>query len=276
MMPEFFLTRQAYTKWMNLPEESRLCFGRSLFEMERNASSGQELWGKNKLYSYRSVEGTEIVYRVEAEQVQVLAFRLPKACLCSAQKKFCAIILAAGKDDYKETPLQLTSVEGTPLISRITEAFMASEVDDLVVVLGYQAERIKEALATKNTSRDINVVVNPNYAGGLSSSLKYGLRMVPRSTAAVLLTLGNRPFINSRTVNALIAAYKREGAPAVVPVCQHVRGHPIIFDAALVPDLLRAKGNVGGKSVLWRYRGQLMEVVVDDDGILRKVGEHSN
>ena len=248
-----------------------MCLSRALLELKKNTSSGQELWGRQKLCFYRSAEGTEIVYRIALRQIQVLAFRLPRAYHFSTGEKICAIILAAGRADYKEVPLQLASIEGTPLISRVTEAFIASEVDDLVVVLGYQAERIKEELANKDASKDINIVVNPNYDGGLSSSLKYGLRMVSQDTAAVVLTLGNRPFINSKVVNTLISAYKRRRSPAIVPVCHQVRGHPVIFSASLIPELLRLRGNVGGKRVLRRYQRELTEVEIENKGIFEKL-----
>lgn len=181
--------------------------------------------------------------------------------------KICAIVLAAGKADYGNTPMQLFPVDGVPLISRVTEALLTSGIDDLIVVLGYQAEQVKKELASK----DIKVVVNPNYERGLSRSLRYGLRMVSRDAAAVVLTPGNRPFIKPEVVGALIKTYQRGKAVIVVPTCHQIRGHPVIFNASLVPELLKTRGDVGGREVIRRHQRELIEVEVEDAGIFKKI-----
>lgn len=184
-----------------------------------------------------------------------------------ARGKICAIILAAGKADYEDIPMQLFPVDGVPLISRVTEALLTSGIDDLIVVLGYQAEQVKKELANK----DIKVVVNPNYERGLSRSLRYGLRMVSSDAAAVVLTLVNRPFIKPEVVGALITTYKRGKAPIVAPTYHQIRGHPIIFSTSLVPELLKTRGDVGGRAVIRRHQRELIEVEVEDAGIFKKI-----
>jgi len=266
-MTEISLSAQAYSRLINLSQESRLRVRRVFFQLERNPLLGLQLWGRQDLYLYQGVGGLEVVYKLAQGQIQVVALKIPQERPSFTKDKICAIILAAGKGDYRGIPLQLLPMGGLPLISRLTEVFLVSDIDDLIVVLGYQAEQVKKKLADK----DIKTVVNPNYKRGLSSSLRYGLRMVSQNTAAVMLTLGSRPFIKPEVVDTLIATYKKREAPIVAPVYHQIRGHPVIFNASLIPELLKVRGNVGGREVIRRHREELTEVKVEDAGIFKKI-----
>jgi len=266
-MTKLFLSAQAYSKWLNLPQEDHSRVSQFLFRLEKNPLLGVNLWGRQDLYLYQGARGLKIVYKLAQEQVQVVGIRVPQEHPLPTRNRICAIILAAGKADYEDIPVQLFPIDGVPLICRVTEAFLNSAIDDLVVVLGYQAEQVKKEL----TNKDIKTIVNPNYERGLSSSLRYGLLMVPRDTAAVMLTLGSRPFIKPEVVGTLITAYKREKAPIVAPAYHQIRGHPVIFNASLVPELLKARGNAGGRDVIRRHREELMEVEVGDAGVFTKI-----
>jgi len=113
--------------------------------------------------------------------------------------------------------------------------------------------------------------VNPDYEYGLSKSLRCGLKIVSRDAAAVLLTLGNRPFIKPEVVKQLIRTYKSREAPIIVPTYSHMRGHPVMFDTLLIPELLKATGNTGGRSVLRHHNRELKQVEVEDAGILEQL-----
>ena len=198
---------------------------------------------------------TKIVYKLHGRTVKILAIKTNFGYPLSSRVKISAVILAAGRTDSSDTPS----------VFQIIRSFRDAGIDDLIVVLGYQAEQAKTEL--KNT--DIKIIVNPNYEYGLSKSLRYGLKIVSRDTVAVLLTLGNRPFIKPEVVKQLIRAYKSREASIIVPTYSHTRGHPVIFDRLLIPELLRAKGNIGGRRVLQHHNRELAQVEVEDAGILK-------
>ena len=266
-MTKLSLSAQAYSRLIKLPLEDRLRVNQALFQLENNPSLGLQLWGRQDLYLCQGAGGLEIVYKLAQRQIQVVALQVPQERPSFKRDKVCAIILAAGKADYKGIPLQLLPIGGLPLISRLSEVFLATDVNDLIVVLGYQAERVEKELADK----DIKAVVNPNYERGLSSSLRNGLRMVSQDTTAVVLALGNRPFVKPEVVETLIATYKKRQAPIIAPVYHQIMGHPVIFDAFLIPELLKVKGNIGGREVIRRHRKELTEVEVEDVGIFKKM-----
>jgi molybdenum cofactor cytidylyltransferase len=94
---------------------------------------------------------------------------------------------------------------------------------------------------------------------------------VPAGARAVLLSLGNRPFITPQTVTSLIRAFKTKKTPVIVPAHGHMRGHPVLFDTRLLPELLRAEGNCGGRAVLAHHRAETTEIDINDTGVLEKV-----
>ena len=256
---EIFLSKQAYSNLISLSPRERLFTSKVLLQLRRNPELGLKLWGRGDWYLYETGVETKVVYKLAGRQVQILAIKAAQEYPMSSRVRVSAVVLAAGRTDY---------VDSLP-ISYVTEAFLAAGIDDLIVVLGYQAEQAKKYLQNK----DIKIIVNPDYEYGLSKSLRYGLRIVSRDTAAVLLTLGNRPYIKPKLINSLVRTYKQEQALIVVPTYSHMRGHPVIFDTLLIPELLRVRGNTGGRRVLQHHNQELKQVEVEDTSIIERVGK---
>ncbi|UCE97302.1 MAG: nucleotidyltransferase family protein [Dehalococcoidia bacterium] len=227
----------------------RTLVSKALHNLGKNPNTGLKLWGASNLYLYQIATDPKIVYRVYGTKIQVLAIKVALEHPPSSRFKISAVILAAGKTDYGDS-LQ---------ISHIAESFLNAGIDDLIVVLGYQAEQVKKALADKN----LKIIVNPEYEYGLSKSLKCGLKMVSRDAIAVFLTLGNRPLMQPEVVKQLIRTYKGLEAPIIAPTFSRVRGHPIMFDKLLIPELMKAKGNIGGRKVLQHHYRELKQVEME-------------
>jgi len=259
MINELRLSTQAYSSFISLGQQERLFINDTLLRLKGNPQLGLKLWGTEDIYCYQASTDSKIIYRLAGGEIQVVGIRTAREYPFPPRDKISAIVLAAGKANV-------------PWLSHLTETFLATDIDDLIVVVGYQAEWVKKELRSK----DIKVVVNPSYEQGLSKSLRCGLQMVTRATTAVVLALGNRPFIESGVIDKLITAYKKERAPIVVPAYREIGGHPVIFDAALVPELFRVRGNVGGRDVIAHHRQELIQVTVEDTGIFRRTENQLN
>ena len=254
---EILLSTQAYSNFISLTAGKRWLVSKALHQLEKNPDIGLKLWGMSGFYLYQTVTDTKVVYKLCNRQVQVLAIKAAPEYPQSSRAKISAVILAAGKTDYGDS---------LP-ISQVIRSFLDAGIDDLIVVLGYHAEQAKRDLINK----DIKIIVNPDYEYGLSKSLRYGLKIVSRDAIAVLLTLGNRPFIKPEVVKQLIRTYKSREAPIIVPTHSRMRGHPVMFDTLLIPELLKAKGNIGGRMVLQHHNRELKQVEVEDAGILEQL-----
>jgi molybdenum cofactor cytidylyltransferase len=255
-MSKVLLSTRAYSNLISLSPRERHYIRKVLAQLKENPEAGLRLWGREGLYLYETPTDTKIVYKLTGNQIHVVGIKAAIEYLLPSRAKITAIVLAAGNTSYDDT---------LP-ISRVTDTFLAANVDDIIVVLGHQAERVKKDLQ----NRDVKIIVNPDYEKGLSKSLRCGLRMVSGDIAAVVLTLGNLPFIRPEVIDRLIRIYRKEKAPIIVPTFSRMRGHPVIFDTFLIPELLRARGNIGGREVLRHHSRELIQVEVEDAGILTK------
>jgi CTP:molybdopterin cytidylyltransferase MocA len=257
---KIFLSSRVYSTLCSLAPRERLIVRKALSQLRQNPGVGIRLWGRDDLYLYETGTEAKIIYGLAMDQVQVLGIRVAKEYRPPSRERISAIVLAAGK----------TGCMDSQPVSYLAEALLSAGIDDLVFVLGSNAEQAKRALCSK----DVKIIVNPDYEHGLSKSLRYGLKMVSQESSAVLLTLGNRPFITANMVGKLVRAYAEKKASVVVPTYSQMRGHPVVFDAVLVPELFRARGNAGGRGVLWHHSRELRQVEMEDAGILEKIWEN--
>jgi molybdenum cofactor cytidylyltransferase len=216
------------------------------------------LWGQEEIYLYQTVTDARIVYRLAQSDIQILGITSQNVPLeiTGAHPHISALVLAAGHTAYADT---------MPF-STLAETFLSSGVDDLIIVVGDHAEQARTELSRTN----VTIVVNNDFGEGLSKSLRHGLKMLQSETTAIMLSLGNRPYVSREVISALIKAYREGGSKVVVPSYSQMRGHPVIFDAQLLPELLKVRGNAGGRDVIKHHVKELIQVDVADAGVLER------
>src|SRR5580698_10206934 len=139
--------------------------------------------------------------------------------------------------------------DGDTFLSRIVRTLFDAGVDDVVVVLGHDADAINRMCP--GTRAAARFVINLDYETGQLSSLLKGLAAVERpGVTAALLTLVDVPLVHARTVRAVIDHYQQTGAPIVRPVRGHEHGHPVLFDRSLFDEIRRADPVKGAKVVV--------------------------
>jgi len=120
-----------------------------------------------------------------------------------------ALVLAAGEGTRFGGTKQVEVVRGKPLVQHALDAAAEAGVDEIVVVLGHEALRVRDALEMPPGSR---YVINDRYAEGQSTSLAAGLRALDHSCDAAVVLLADQPGIESRHVVALMSAFGDEQA----------------------------------------------------------------
>jgi len=181
--------------------------------------------------------------------------------------KIAAIVLAAGRSSRMAPRNKLLEpVEDKAIVARAAEAAIASGADPVIVVTGFDAARIEEAL------RDLKLsfVHNPAFEQGLSTSLRTGLGALPPDSDGALILLGDMPAVESSVLRALMAAFT--GADAIcVPVHQGRRGNPVLWGATYFAEMMTLTGDVGAKPLLTRHAHRVIEVPVASSGIFADV-----
>lgn len=180
-------------------------------------------------------------------------------------KAIAGIVLAAGQSSRAGPKNKLLhAVGGKPMVRRVTETALAAGLDPVVVVTGFEADKIRAALA----GLDVAFAHNDDFARGMGGSIGRGVAALPPAAAAVIL-LGDMPKIVPVTVKALIGAFDAAaGKDICVPVAEGRRGNPVLFGRAHFGALGAIHGDRGGKGIVAVNPSRVVEVAVTDPGVL--------
>lgn len=171
-----------------------------------------------------------------------------------------AIVLAAGAATRMgRQKLLLPLADGGALVRRSVERVLAASLDDVVVVVGHEADAVAGALA----GLPVRTVANPRHADGQSTSLHAGLDALRPETEAAVIALGDQPLPDPALVRRLVETFRATGKPVVVPRYRDGRGNPVLFAAALFDELRAVTGDQGGRGVVARVPARVAEVTVD-------------
>lgn len=147
------------------------------------------------------------------------------------------VLLAAGHSSRLGGPNKLLlSVDGEPLVRRTARTLLAAGVSPLWVVLGHEAGRVGAWL----DGLPVATVLNPDHRQGQLGSVRVGLQSLPAAGLdGVLVCLSDLPLLAAQPLQAFLARFAQRGdAGAMVPVHEGQPGHPVVFETAVLPDLL--------------------------------------
>ena len=174
-----------------------------------------------------------------------------------------AVLLAAGRSERMGKHKALLDWDGTLLINYQIEALLSAGIDDLVVVLGKEAERVSSAIGQESRA-DLKVVINEDYDSGRVSSIKTGLAVVDRDSSTILFSAVDQPRDES-IITALLDSHKAQSKPISIPTCRGRGGHPIVFSSELRECLTELSEERGGFRELTRAMGDKINYVPFDD-----------
>ncbi|MDU6672034.1 MAG: nucleotidyltransferase family protein, partial [Bradyrhizobium sp.] len=156
----------------------------------------------------------------------------------------------------------LAELDGKKLVRIVTEQALASKACEVIVVTGHQAELVEQALS----DLDVRFVRNPDFAGGLASSVKAGIAAVPDTVDGAVVCLGDMPMVSSGLLDRLIAAFAPDrGNLIVVPVSEGRRGNPVLWSRRFFAELMTLDGDVGARHLIAKHTEAVAEVPVDGD-----------
>ena len=185
--------------------------------------------------------------------------------LTSASGIIEGIILAAGLSTRMGRPKLTLEIEGIPVIRRVVRAALESELHRVILVAGPTDSRVAEALGPLAKDARLLPVVNHCPQAGMSSSLCRGMESLDREAAGVMILLGDQPGITGNIINILLAAFLNERTKIIVPLVIGRRTTPVIFPAAVFPELMEETGDIGGRNVLKRHANQVVELEMGQD-----------
>jgi molybdenum cofactor cytidylyltransferase len=208
--------------------------------------------------SARLRDFAEIALRANVEVEWIRSARPPFERLAAALLPAGAVVLAAGASSRMPGSQKLLlEFDGRPMVRHAVEAAADGGCHQVVVV--YSSDDVKEAVEGA-----AELIHNPDAHTGMASSLKAGLRALRPEIEAAVILLGDQPLVGSRTVAALLRAWRREGSrPAVAVSKKGATGEaspgrranarwtpPIVLGREMWDDLYTLEGDAGARQIL--------------------------
>src|SRR5256885_1901698 len=154
----------------------------------------------------------------------------------------------------------LAEIDGKKLVRIVAEQALASKATDVIVVTGHEADLVEQALAELN----VKFVRNPDFAGGLASSVKAGIGAVPENADGAVVCLGDMPLISAKLIDQLIETFAPDrGHLIAVPVSDGRRGNPVLWSRRFFKELMTLDGDIGARHLIAKHTEAVAEVPVD-------------
>jgi molybdenum cofactor cytidylyltransferase len=170
--------------------------------------------------------------------------------------RVAGVVLAAGSSTRMGRNKMLLEVGGQPLVRRAVAAALDAGLEPVLVVVGHEAERVREAIA----GLDCRAVLNPDHAQGVRVSMQAGIRALPPEAGAAVIILADMPFVSADMVRTVAERYRAGDAPLVVSEYGDVNAPPTLYDRALFGELLEGSGEGCGKHVVKKHKHQAVVV----------------
>jgi molybdenum cofactor cytidylyltransferase len=170
------------------------------------------------------------------------------------------VVLAAGQSRRLGRPKQLLQLGGRPILDIVLQNASESLLASVHLVLGSEAERISAAVGDHGQQ----VVINPEYAQGQSTSLRSGIAALDKEIAGALVLLGDQPQVTPAVINRLIAAFAESRAEIVQPVYGGTPGNPVLFRRSVFPELRAITGDRGARDVIQQKRDAVHRIPFPD------------
>ena len=159
---------------------------------------------------------------------------------------------------------------GETVLSRVVGTLLRGGVPSVIVVAGAHIDAVRMAMPSHEARA--RVIEHVGWQQGQLSSLLKGLEAIddPLLEAAVV-TLVDVPMVLPSTVAAVIAEWRRSGAPIVRPADGEQHGHPVVFDRSVFADLRAADLDAGAKAVFAKHQDRVVNVEVKDPGAFEDI-----
>ncbi len=182
--------------------------------------------------------------------------------------RIAVLLLAAGRSTRMGGQNKLLChVDGVPLVRRAANAACASRACQVMLVSGHDAEQVEAQL----TDRPVSIVYNPDYATGMASSLRRGLRALPADLDAVIVMLADMPGISAEDVDRLIAAFDPARPGVLVPEHDGRRGNPVLWPRRHFAEMMAISGDTGARGLLEQYAADVRCVPFPDAAIFADI-----
>ena len=185
-----------------------------------------------------------------------------------------SILLAAGQSlRMKGENKLIKEIDGSPIIKYAVKNLLSSTVNEIVIVLGYEENLIKEIVGI---NKKIKFVYNKNFNEGVASSIKIGLDNISIKSEAFFICLGDMPNVNQNIYNKLIKSrlkYNKKLDPKyrkeiIIPTFEGKNGNPVLFSKYIKDKMMLIGHDLDTHKIIQLNKEKVLNVPFSNDGVL--------
>ena len=167
------------------------------------------------------------------------------------------VILAAGASHRLGRAKQLVSIGGEPLLRRQCRCALAARVGPVLVMLGWDADQHKRAIA----DLAVDVLVNDEWQEGIAATLRHAVAVASARRAALLVLPCDQYRITPDDLRTLYDTWRLSPSTACVSRWRDYSGPPAILPIECYDEVLALRGDTGARAVLYHsQRPHPMEI----------------
>lgn len=166
----------------------------------------------------------------------------------SEEHSIAGILLAAGAATRMGQPKLLLPWQGEPLIRHAARIALDAGLNPVVVVTGAE-----QTIAAVLKDLPLQIVDNPDWQSGQSTSVRVGIQALPAETQAAIFLLGDQPFVTTDLIQQLIDTYRKTRPIILAPFVNNKRTNPVLFDRSVFNLLCQLHGDQGGRTLFDQY-----------------------
>ncbi len=174
------------------------------------------------------------------------------------------LLLSAGESRRFGAPKALAPIDQQTVIQRLQTMLLASNIDEIKVILGAHHTSIAPHVFNHNKVR---IVYNKDYKLGQTTSVQAGISSVDPAVDGIMIVPVDCPWIQTSTVDRLVGTFQAQNPALLIATYQGQRGHPLLINASLIPAVLSIPVDKGLNSLFTAFPPALLEI--SDPGVVK-------
>ncbi|MCX6181872.1 MAG: nucleotidyltransferase family protein [Bacteroidetes bacterium] len=167
------------------------------------------------------------------------------------------VILAAGSSSRLGQSKQLVKINNETLLQRSIKIALASAANEVLVVLGANAEAHRESIAHLSAK----TIYNPDWQQGIGSSIKAGITYFDKKNIdAVIILVCDQVFLKTQHLQKIIANFQENKSTIVASKYKGIVGVPCLFHKSLFNEIAKMNDDVGAKKIITKFSNNTIYV----------------
>ncbi len=189
-----------------------------------------------------------------------------------SSSKIPGVVLAAGEARRFQTVSKcqkranklLLPFRGKPVIYHTLKEMLNSQLEPVLLVVGYEHEKVTDALRELKHHPKLHIVLNEQWASGRASSVRAAIQKLPEDAIGALFLPGDMPLMKRHLID-LVAKRFRETQRLCFPLFKGEKGHPVAFPKALLSELAELTGDTSGLELIKKNWAEAVKLPLDDE-----------